>query len=287
MLSRRLFLSQLLWLLVACGKEKESNGKLTIGIVSYGEGSRSIEQYGKFRDYLASQVSSIIELEPAFNEIKALDQLQRGSWSLVFASPGLAAIAISKHQYIPLFPLQGVNNLRSVLVVLQDSPVQKLSDLNGKVIAIGQPGSATGYYVPIYDLYGLTLAEVIISSTPKALLEQVDQGMVAAGALSKDEFERYRPAFSSQRFRVLHSGSQPIPAGSVLLGPTVDYNQQQRITEAMKLASPSLVEEAGYIPNAPVPDYKFLIQVVERVRPIVTRIRQKPAPLYEEGRDTK
>ena len=46
-------------------------------------------------------------MEPAFNELKAVEQIERGVWSIVFAPPGLAAIAMSKQQYIPIFPMQG------------------------------------------------------------------------------------------------------------------------------------------------------------------------------------
>lgn len=282
--SRRLLLLQLLGLLAACGQEQTRiTEKLIIGVVSYGEGAKSIDRYARFQNYLASQTGAIIELEPALNEIKAISQIQRRAWSMVFAPPGLAAIAISKEQYIPLFIMQGAANLHSVLVVLKDSPLTKIADLAGKAIALGQSGSATGYYLPIYDLYGLTLSEVQSASTPQAVLELVDKGIVAAGALSKDEFDQYRSKFSSQRFRILHRSSLRVPPGLVLLGPTVDRNLQEQIVTAMKSASPDIASEAGYITNAPIPDYKYVIQVVDRVRPITTRIRQKPAPLYEEG----
>jgi phosphonate transport system substrate-binding protein len=284
MASRRLFLSQfLMGLLVGCTPEKlATRNKLVIGIVSYGEGNKSMDQYGRFRDYLAAQTNSIVELEPAFNEVKALQQIQRHNWSLVFATPGLAAIAVSQEKYLPLFSMQGSPNLRSVLVVRKDSPVKKVLDLQNQAIALGQIGSATGYYLPIYELYGLKLSEVIFAPTPKAILEMINSGTVAAGAVSKAEFDRYSGEFGQQKFRILPSISQGVPPGIVLISPNVDPNLQAQIITAMKSASPTIIAEAGYITNIPTPDYTFLIEVVERVKPIVTRIRQKPAPLYEK-----
>ncbi|NCS36179.1 MAG: phosphate/phosphite/phosphonate ABC transporter substrate-binding protein [Microcystis aeruginosa G11-01] len=285
MVSRRLFLSQfLIGLLAGCTSEKlESRNKLVIGIVSYGEGSKSIDQYGRFQDYLATQTNSIIELEPAFNEVKALEQIQRHNWSLVFATPGLAAIAISQEKYLPLFSMEGSRDLRCVLVVRKDSPVKKVLDLQNQAIALGQVGSATGYYLPIYELYGLKLSEVVFAPTPKAILEIINSGAVAAGAISKVEFDRYSNEFGQQKFRILPSISQGVPPGTVLLSPNVDRNLQEQIVTAMKSASPIITAEAGYITKVPPPDYTFLIEVVERVKPIVTRIREKPAPLYEKG----
>ena len=279
MLSRRLFLLKLLFLLTACKTvERPKLGKLTLGVVSYGEGDRSIQQYSVLTDYLAAELKTIVELEPAFNEVKALEQIKRKIWSIVFAPPGLAAIAISEEQYLPLFPLEGLENARSVIVVRQESPIQKLTDLEGKAIALGQVGSATGYYLPLYNLYGLTLSEVRFAPTPKTVLQWVDQKDVAAGALSLAELERYR-ADSKTRFRVLHTDS--VPSGSILVGPTVERIQQEQIRKVLGSASPKITAAAGFLPNAKVPDYKRLIEKVARVRPIAEQIKKKPAALFK------
>lgn len=283
MFSRRSFLLKLLFLLSACATtEIPKLQKLSIGVVSYGESDRSLEQYSAFTDYLAAQLKAIIELEPVYNEVKALEQIKRRTWSLVFAPPGLAAIAISQEQYLPLLPLEGIEKVRSVIVVLQESPIQELPELAGKVIALGQPGSATGYYLPIYNLYGLTLAEVRFAPTPKTLLQWIEKGEVAAGALSLGELKRYSSDFNQTKFRILYTDSHNVPPGAVLVGPTVERKQQESIRTALESAPPAIAAAAGYVPNAKVPNYDYLIEVVKRVRPIAERIKEKPAPLYEQ-----
>jgi phosphonate transport system substrate-binding protein len=280
-----LMLAQLILLLVACAPKSSQNiklGKLTVGVVAYGEGVRSVEQYERFIEYLEQQTKTLIELEPAYNEVKAVNQIQRRSWSVVFAPPGLAAIAVSKAEYIPIFPLEGVSNQASVLVVLKDSPLQTLSDVNGKVVALGQPGSATGYYVPLYELYGTAPAEVRIAATPKMVMEWLANNQVGVGALSKDEYDRYRTAFSPTQFRILHT-SRRIPSGSVLISPDLNQDQQQLIKKALNQIIPSLAQTVGYVPNAQPPEYKNLITFIDKVKPIEARINQKPAPLYQSG----
>jgi len=280
MFSRRLFLLKLLFLLTACKTaEKPKLGKLNLGVVSYGEGDRSIQQYSVLTDYLATELKTLVELEPAFNEVKALEQIKRKIWSVVFAPPGLAAIAISEEQYLPLFPLEGLENARSVIVVRQESPIQKLTDLEGKAIALGQVGSATGYYLPLYNLYGLTLAEVRFAPTPKTVLQWIDHKEVAAGALSLAELERYRVDFGKAGFRILYTDS--VPTGSILVGPTVERIQQEQIRKVLGSASPKITAAAGFLPNAKVPDYKPLIEKVARVRPIAEQIKKKPAALFK------
>ncbi len=252
--------------------------KLTVGVVSYEAGERSVEQYERFKDYLAEQTNTVVEIEPSFNELRALDRVRSRTWSIVFAPPGLAAVAIATEKYIPIFRMEGVYNLHSVLVVREDSPIRSLADLANKVVALGERGSAAGYYMPLYDLYGLTLAEVRFAPTPKTILAWLSQGTVTAGALSEDDFQRYRHEFDQTKFRILNT-SRFVPPGVVLLGPTVDRNQEQQIKAAMSEAPSSITEDAGYIPNAQLPNYEQLIQIVEKVRPLENRLRKKPVVL--------
>ncbi len=120
---------------------------------------------------------------------------------------------------------------------------------------------------------------IISGNCSQTVLEWIVKGEVVAGALSKDEFDRDRSQFSPAEFRIIHTSRQ-IPVGSVLVSPKVERNQQELIQKAMSEVSPDLAQEAGYIPNAKVPDYNFLIALIEKVKPIEARIREKPARLF-------
>ena len=280
-ISRRLFILQV-FLFTACRGSLKSiqTDKLTIGVVSYDAGEQTIEQYTGFNNYLSEKTGALVELQPTFNEAKALERINNQAWSLVFAPPGLAAIAIFEQQYIPLFPLSGVDNLRSILVVRKDSSVRDLKELNGQTVALGQLGSATGYYFPIFNLYGLTLAELLFAPTPKTALEWVAQGKVTAGALSREEFIAYSPQLSETEFHVLYTDPHKVPPGAVLIGPAVEGNFQEKIRDIMSETPSVLSQEVGYVPNGPVPDYKYMSTVVKRVRSIAAQVQQKPARLF-------
>ena len=276
-LSRRLFLLELILLAVnACKSAQKSSDPLLIGVINYDLDEQIINRYTTFNGYLSSVLRAHVEIEPTFNERKALERISSQAWSLVFAPPGVAAIAINDFQYIPLFPMQeDVTNLRSIFIVNNDSPIRELSQLQGKTIALGQVGSTTGYYFPIYNLYGLSLAEVLHGPTPETILEWVALEKVTAGALSTKEFNLYSPQFS-QKFRILYTDSHPVPPSSILLAPTVDRTYQNRIIEAMSDAPPDVVQQAGYVPNASVLNYEYMISVVERVRAIATDVGIAP-----------
>lgn len=288
-ISRRWFLG--LMLLSACATSSTSpkGQSLVIGTVSYEEGSKPLDQYDRFKRYLSEKTRSLVELEPALNEGIALQRIQTHAWSLIFAPPGLTAIAISQHQYTPLFPLFGVQNLRSVLVVHEDSPIRDIKAIAGKSLAMGKPGSATGYYLPIFNLYGLTLSELMFPPTPKAVLEAVAQGKAAVGAVSLEEFETYKSQVNPVNLRILFTDPHNVPLGAILLSPTIDSNYQETIRKILSEMPSVVAQEAGFITNAPVPNYKYMISVVERVRAIfpgdtkatVTLLQKKPVRLFK------
>jgi phosphonate transport system substrate-binding protein len=292
-LSRRSFLTLLF--LSSCGISTRSlqGIQLTVGTVSYGTTNQS-NQYDRFKQYLAEKMQAVVQLEPAFNERKALERIKSQAWSLVFAPAGLAAIAMSQYRYEPLFPLVGINNLRSVLVVQKDSPYPDLKSLAGKRLAIGQPGSATGYYFPIFNLYGLTLKELLVSSTPKAVLEAVAQGQADAGALSLEEFDRHKTQLSPAEFRILYNDPHKIPPGVLLVSPGVDRTLQESVRKVLSETPSIIASEAGFIPTGSIPDYKYMISVVDRVRSIFPADRdegaallaQKPVRLFTDGSQT-
>lgn len=269
---------------VSCNSEPELSNlhELTIGVVSYDEGNRSLERYERLQEYLAEQTQAIVEIEPAYNELQAIEQIHRKKWEIVFAPPGLAAIAIDQDLYLPLFTLEEFDSeRRSTLVVRDDSPIQTLLDLNGKVVALGEPGSAAGYYLPVYDLYGITLAEARFAPTPKTALQWLSDGEVEASALSVGDFDRYKSEFPTN-YRVLHT-SRWIPPGLVLLGPTVERNLQEQIEQAMRNAPSDITADTGYVPTAPLPNYSLFTELVNKVLPLREQVQQQPAVLrYED-----
>ncbi|MBD2359059.1 PhnD/SsuA/transferrin family substrate-binding protein [Tolypothrix sp. FACHB-123] len=280
-LSRRVFLFQMLFSAVhGCKPKSPFEGALTIGSISYGGGEEIITQYAKFNRYLAEKTKSHIKLEPAFNENKATERLAARAWDLVFAPPGLAAIAIARYQYVPIFPLVGVSNLRSVFVVRKDSPISELKQLQNQIVALGQVGSATGYYFPLFNLYGLTLSELIFAPTPKTVMEWVAVGKAAAGAVSIAEYNLYSSELQQTQFRILHTDLHYVPPGVALIGPNVERNRQEYIRKIMNEFPSSLAQEVGYVPNGTIPDYQYMISVVERVRLISPQLQTKPVRLF-------
>ncbi len=290
-LPRRLFLASLL--LAACSAQSRSSSRqqFVLGTVSYGSGEKMLAQYDRLTRYLSEKLLAVVQLEPAYNERKALERLKSQAWSIVFAPPGLAAIALTKYRYVAVAPLAGVSNLRSVLVVPKNSPAQTLGSLAGKTLAIGQPGSAVGYYLPIFNLYGLTLTSLVLTRTPKAILEALAQGKADVGALSLEEFNTYKNQVPPAEFRILFTDTHTVPPGLVLISPSVEQVTQESIQKTLNDLPSVVAQEAGLVPNGKIPDYTYMISVVERIRAIfpadtqegAALLTQKPVHLFRDG----
>jgi phosphonate transport system substrate-binding protein len=274
-------------LAIGCNSSNTAPKKLTIGLVSYGEEDISVDKYQGFKNYIGAQTKSIVELEPAYNELQAIDQIRRKQWDIVFAPPGLAAIAIDRQLYEPLFSMGEVSSRqRSLMVVRDDSPIEKIPDLANKTIALGQIGSAAGYYVPLYDLYGLTLSNIRFAPTPQTVLQWLKEGSIDAGALSEKNFEIYRRQFSETKFRIIHT-SRWIPPGVVLLSPHIERNREREIRNFMSEAPASITSDAGYIPKVKVPEYKQFIQLIKKVKPLEARAKETPAVLLPKSNNNE
>lgn len=268
----RILLIMVVLALTACDRPQATKiSKYTLGVVGYGDNEQSLKQYAEFQTYIGTRLNSLIELEPAFNEVKALEQISNNQWDLVFAPPGLAAIAISQHDYKASVPLEGQDKTRSIIVAKNNLPFQKLQDLKGKTIALGQKGSATGYYLPIYNLYGINFQEVQYAPTPQDILQRIEDNQVTVGALSLGDYNRLKQDYAPNTFKVVYLDQHDVPSGTILISDRLERNQQEQIIIAL-LETPSFIaSSAGYLPNEPVTNYDYLITVIKRVQEILSK----------------
>lgn len=267
----RILLIIIIFTLTACDRPTVTKiSKYSVGVVSYGKNEKSLKKYADFQTYIGTRLNSFIELEPAYNEVKALEQIKNKKWDLVFAPPGLAAIAIARHNYEPLVPLEGRDRSRSVIIAKQTSPFQKRRDLKGQIIALGQQGSATGYYLPIYNLYGVNFKDVLYAPTPQNILQWLEEDKVTVGALSLEDYNLFKRDYSPNKFKIIYLDKHNVPSGAILISDRLERNQQEQIRLALVETPSFIAATAGYLPSEPVTNYDYLIKVIKRVQDVIT-----------------
>ena len=266
----RILLIIIIFTLTACDRPTETRiNKYSVGVVTYGQNDKSLQKYADFKNYMGNRLNGLIELEPAYNEVRALDQIENKKWDLVFAPPGLSAIAISRYNYEPLVPLEGRDKSRSVIISKQTATFQKRKDLRGETIALGQKGSAAGYYLPIYNLYGLSFQEVVYAPTPQDILQWLDKDIVTVGALSLADYNRLKRDFRPNTFKVVYLDKHDVPPGAILISDRLERNQLEQIRLALVETPSFIASTAGYLPNEKPPKYDYLIKVIKRVQEVL------------------
>lgn len=267
---KRILLIVIIFTLSACDRPQETSiRKLSVGVVSYDAKKEPLQKYADFKQYLGTRQNSMIELEPTYNEVRALNQIASKRWDLIFAPPGLAAIAISQHNYEALLPLEGGDKTRSVIITKSDSQAEDRQDLAGQTIALGQKGSATGYYLPIFNLYGLNFKEVVYAPTTKDILELLNKDEVTVGALSLAEYNVLKRNYAANQFKIVYLDRHDIPSGAILVSDRLERNQQEQIRIALSETPSFIASNAGYLTSGQLPDYSYLIEVIERVREVL------------------
>jgi phosphonate transport system substrate-binding protein len=144
----------------------------------------------------------------------------------------------------------GASSYRSVFIVTQAGKMQKLSDLNGKMIAFKESDSASAYFLPKAELRrrGFTLTEkdgpnskvnreeigYYFSNDTEATIEHLFKGKVPAGAMSESNFKEYIDEYEG-RFKVIDY--TPLIAQHVVsFKKELDPNLKQAVIETLLAA---------------------------------------------------
>lgn len=214
-----------------------------------------LETYGKLVPYLQEQLKSMgvskVEMKfAADNKISTLARyVNEKKLDIAMDSYFSTAQLMADTRAIPIIDLQRVKEKRSYIFVRNDSGVNQLSDLNGKVIAFEDPGSSSAYFVPRLALQngGFEMAYIanLQTSVPAGKIGFVFPGSelnvstwvffkkVAAGALSDSDWEdpEYIPDQYRKTMKILYT-TPPVPGRVVVVRPDLD----PMLIEAIKQA---------------------------------------------------
>ena len=251
---------------------------LVIGVLS------SPDQYQPLADYLRAELGSdlmdvIVEGDSDLSYQEAKNQISQQNWDLVFAySPmnSMAAHDVGYQWVARMFP-EFPPFYQSVLYVRADSPINSITDLNSShTIALNNFGSASGFYRPIYDLYGKTL-RVIMQRGGGQIKELVLSGEadVGAGPLGVAE--------DDPELKIIHV-STDIPGSGFYLSPLLSPSDRERLTQIL-LSAPDEIRdqrEGANYGEGVEPDWQEFRRISLRVEEIIQcrTFQEDPVPLF-------
>lgn len=272
-------------LLAGCGEPPAQqarlcgdNGQLRVGYVGADEGrGRSgqavlpDQEISRLRNLLMAASGCEVLLEPVASPEQARVQLTQSSWDAAFLPPGLAALALERagdDRYSLVRPLGRRGQSRTQLLVRVDSPYTSLKHLRGTRLGLLPRGSLTGFYLPLYNLHGLTLASVHYALGYDELLEQL-----RAGHLDVIPWDAALPD-PGPDVRRLYKDTQVIPLGALVLRQSLVAADHQPFLRSLDATVSQLPASLSYVAGAlPEP------QQLRRLRSVVNSVESWKLPL--------
>jgi serine/threonine protein kinase len=251
-------------------KPKISNSTITVGILTSPADYRELGDYlrkelvpDNYFDYLqGKQVGIIIEGDKSLSYQEVKKRLAVKKWDIVFARSPMIARFSQKQSYSYLagmFP--GSPSYKSGIFVKASSPIRSINDIKSNtLVALGDFNSASGFYMPVYDLYGKTFsAKIARGESPRSMVSQgkAEVGTVAIG-------DQLKP--NNSEFRIIHT-SRDIPGSGVYLSPQL-ASQHQQIKQVLLAASKSITKKVNY-GDVPEPNYTEFDKIIDRVDSII------------------
>jgi phosphonate transport system substrate-binding protein len=253
-------------------------GQLRVGFVGADEGrargGQAVlpdQEIGRLRDLLTVASQCEVQLEPAASPEQARLRISSAEWDAAFLPAGLAALALEGSgagDYSLVRPIGQRRQSRSRLLVRADSVWRSLPQLKGARLGLLPRGSLTGFYLPLYNLHGLSLGSVHYALSYLELLEKL-----RARQLDVIVWDSALPEPGGD-VRVLFEDQNTVPLGALVLTQSLvaaDHQPFLRVLdESSSQLPPSLGYAAGVLPEA---------QELQRLRTVVNSVESWDLPL--------
>ncbi|MBC8505382.1 MAG: phosphate/phosphite/phosphonate ABC transporter substrate-binding protein [Anaerolineales bacterium] len=229
--------------------ESEATGVIVLADVS-DEPAKKIARFQPLADYLAANLGEygigVGEVKIAADMDSMIAMLSNGEVDLYFDSSYPSLIISEASGAVPILRRWkgGAGEYHSVIFARADSGLTSLDDLPGKMLAMEDDGSTSGYMLPMahFTSAGLTLAEkdsensavaadevgYVFSGDDDNTLQWVIIGKVDAGVTDNLNFEELTE--NSDVELVILAETEALPRGLALVRPGMDPELQAAIT---------------------------------------------------------
>lgn len=121
------------------------------------------EKFLPLKEHLERSISRKILLKVAQNYQEAIESIGNGHAHIAYLDPSAYCEAKKRYKVVPIAKaiLDGSATYRSVIVARKDSPVNKIIEVKGKKLALGNVWSSSSYLIPavMFKEVGINLKE--------------------------------------------------------------------------------------------------------------------------------
>ncbi|PPG43836.1 phosphate/phosphite/phosphonate ABC transporter substrate-binding protein [Pseudoclavibacter sp. RFBA6] len=214
---------------------------ITIATIPLGEDPTQANPIDALVELLEAETGYTVEVADVPDYLSVVEAIRADHVDMGIMSGFPSALAVNTGEVDALLAWEGSEDPVSTCVVLNDSPVQELTDLEGKTVAFADQASSSGYFMPVHMLHEAGLEqgtdyEAIFAGGHEGSFAALEQGQVDAACTSIMLTELGAPMFpfADGEWRGVGE-SAPMPVmGSVLGSPELSDEKRTVIQDAIQ-----------------------------------------------------
>ena len=218
----------------------DPNAPITIATLPIGEDPTAVNPIETFGAMLEEETGRTVEILDVPDYLSVVESIRAGHTDIGIMSGFPSALAVNTGEVDALVAFKGDDKPVSTCVVLQDSPVQDLTDLKGKKVAFADQASSSGYFMPVFMLHEEGLEQgkdydAVFSGGHDGSFAALAQGQVDAACTSVVLTEMGEPMFPFKAGEWRAVGESPAMeiSGTVLGRQTLDADTRKSIEDAI------------------------------------------------------
>ncbi|MEW6514838.1 MAG: phosphate/phosphite/phosphonate ABC transporter substrate-binding protein [Pseudomonadota bacterium] len=230
----KLLLTALLTLAaISMARAGSDAGELVLGIYPFLSSSQIADRYSPLRDHLAQQLNRPVSLRSAPDFDAFIERTRRGEYDIIFTAPHMGRLAEQRDGYRAL--AQTGYSIIIVALARKDGPINKITDLKGRSLAVGARLSMSYQMVERelerHDLSIGRDVRFVDTANFSNVLESLVRKEADAGATGTLLWDNAPP----EKHRVLREiwRSQTVPGFLLLAHPRLGNADLKRLKQAL------------------------------------------------------
>ena len=191
-------------------------------------------------ELLEAETGREVEVTDVPDYLSVVEAIRNDHVDIGIMSGFPSALAVNTGEVDALLAWKGSEDPVSTCVVLEDSPIQKLEDLEGKTVAFADQASSSGYFMPVYMLHEVGLEqgedyEAIFAGGHEGSFAALEQGQVDAActAIMLTELGAPMFPFADGEWRGVGESPAMDVMGTVLSRQSLDDETRTQLEEAL------------------------------------------------------
>lgn len=229
------------WLVACCvvaaislpARAGSTTDELVFGVYPYLSSSQTVERFAPLGDHLANALGRPVSLRSAPDFEKFIERTRQGEYDIIFTAPHMGRLAEKRDGYRAL--AQTGYSIVVVALTRKDGPLNKITDLKGRSLAVGAKLSMSYQMVDReLEKHGLAIGRdvrFVNTANFSNVLESLVRNEADAGATGTLLWDNAPP----EKHNVLREiwRSPPVPGFLVLAHPRIGAATLQRLEQAL------------------------------------------------------